>query len=210
MSTTLKVKYANEIMENMVKNLSEATFNEILKVASDKNEQYCEECECGRKSDEPSFTKDLELADDEEDYCPECEGLEGEESNCMEGLGVAADFTLDKLLKIATALDNNGYEKLADIIDEAMLKISKKKMEHKDLKGKEEKPPKGAFHKAPKEWVDKMKQDVKKKNPDYSMKKVNEIVGDIWDNQLTDKKRQNIYKKYGKTKSPNKPVKKNL
>jgi len=49
-----------------------------------------------------------------------------------------------------------------------------------------------------------MKEEVKKKNPDYSMKRVNKIVGDIWDNELSDKKRVQIYKRYGKTKSPNK------
>lgn len=45
-----------------------------------------------------------------------------------------------------------------------------------------------------------MKADVKKKNPDYSAKRINEIVGDIWDNELSDKKREQIYKRYGKKK----------
>jgi hypothetical protein len=45
---------------------------------------------------------------------------------------------------------------------------------------------------------------VKSKNPDYPAKRVSEIVGDIWDNQLSDKKRQQIYNRYGKKKSPNK------
>jgi len=41
-------------------------------------------------------------------------------------------------------------------------------------------------------------KDVKKKNPDYSTKRVSEIVGDIWDNELSDKKRAEIKKRYGK------------
>jgi hypothetical protein len=41
-----------------------------------------------------------------------------------------------------------------------------------------------------------MKKDVKKKNPDYSAKRVSEIVGDIWDNELSEKKRKSILKKY--------------
>ena len=45
---------------------------------------------------------------------------------------------------------------------------------------------------------------MKEKNPDYSKKRINEVVGDIWDNQLSDQKREKIYKRYGKTKNPNK------
>jgi len=37
-----------------------------------------------------------------------------------------------------------------------------------------------------------------------SRKRAEEIVGNIWDNELTDAKRKEIYKRYGKTKSPNK------
>ena len=48
-----------------------------------------------------------------------------------------------------------------------------------------------------------MKKEIKEKKPDYSAKRVSEIVGDIWDNELTDKKRKEIYKRYGKTKNPN-------
>jgi hypothetical protein len=41
-----------------------------------------------------------------------------------------------------------------------------------------------------------MKKEIKKNNPDYSAKRVNEIVGDIWDNELSDKKRAEIKKEY--------------
>lgn len=40
-----------------------------------------------------------------------------------------------------------------------------------------------------------MKKEIKEKNPDYSTKRVNEVVGDIWDNELSDKKRAEIVKK---------------
>lgn len=43
-----------------------------------------------------------------------------------------------------------------------------------------------------------MKADIKKKNPDYSAKRVREIVGDIWDNELSEKKRRSIMRKYEK------------
>ena len=80
----------------------------------------------------------------------------------------------------------------------------KKKSKYKTHKGPGEKSPKGAEHKSPKGWFDKMKKDIKKKNPDYSAKRISEIVGNIWDNDLTDAKREQIYKRYGKKKSPNK------
>lgn len=49
-----------------------------------------------------------------------------------------------------------------------------------------------------------MRKDIKKNSPDYSDKRVNEVVGDIWYNNLSDAKREEIYKRHGKTKSPNK------
>jgi len=128
---------------------------------------------------------------------------EDKEEEVDDQFAVAADFTLNHLAKLANTLDGKGFEKLADIVDEAMRKVAEKK-KFKTWKGKVEKPPKGAAHKAPKEWFDKTKEDVKKKNPDYSAKRINEIVGDIWDNELTDATREQIYKRYGKKKSPNK------
>lgn len=170
------------------------------------------------------FAEDVTPADDMEQACPIC----GKER-------LAADFAINHLVKIADALDKHGFTNVANLVDEATIKIAKKKKEseekedkkkdkkdkkkkkkeeekeekkndakdkskYKTHKGKVEKPPKGAEHKAPKEWFDKMKADVKKKNPDYSAKRINEIVGDIWDNELSDKKRAQIYKRYDKKK----------
>jgi hypothetical protein len=115
---------------------------------------------------------------------------------------VAADFAIQHLVKVADALDGKGFTAVANLVDEALEKLAKGK--YKTWKGKGEKPPKGAEHKAPKGWWDEQAEGIKKKNPDYSKKRVSEIVGDIWDNQLSDAKREKIYKRYGKTKNPNK------
>jgi hypothetical protein len=48
-----------------------------------------------------------------------------------------------------------------------------------------------------------MVKEVKKGNKDYSEERVNETVGEIWYNRLSDKKREEIYKRHGKKKSPN-------
>lgn len=148
---------------------------------------------------------EAQMAHDESCGCPEkmteWEGVEEEEEEANDQFAIAADFTLGHLAKLANALDNQGFEKMADMVDETMQKIAKK---YKTWHGKGEKPPKGAAHKAPKGWFDEMKDKVKKKNPDYSAKRINEIVGDIWDNKLSDAEREKIYKRHGKTKSPNK------
>lgn len=110
----------------------------------------------------------------------------------------------DEMISIANFLDEQGESVLASKFDDMLLSIAKKKdNKYKTHKGKDEKKPEGAEHKAPKGWFDKMKKDVKKKNPDYSDKRVSEIVGDIWDNELSDAKREKIYKEHGKKKSPN-------
>ena len=47
-----------------------------------------------------------------------------------------------------------------------------------------------------------MKKDVKSNNPDYSAKRIAEIVGDMWDNELSDKKREDIINDLEKLKVP--------
>lgn len=41
-----------------------------------------------------------------------------------------------------------------------------------------------------------MTKDIKKSSPDYSDKRVRETVGEIWFNNLSEKKRQEILKRY--------------
>ena len=51
-----------------------------------------------------------------------------------------------------------------------------------------------------------MKRSVKKGKSakKYSDERINETIGHIWYHMLDDKKRKEIYKRYGETKDPNK------
>lgn len=169
--------HADEIMNEMNKLLK----NEITKKASDENKENKEEIkELFEALQEGKGADDKE----NEEYC------------------VAADFAIEKITKMANILDEKGFYELSNVLDETMNKIAKSK--YKTWKGKDEKPPKGASHKAPKEWWKKMEEELKEKNPDFSKKRISEVIGDIWDNQLSDKKREKIYKEYGKKGDPNK------
>jgi hypothetical protein len=110
---------------------------------------------------------------------------------------------MEEMVALGDYFDEIGDTKSADRIDE-MLSEAKKKTPYKVWKGKDEKPPNGAEKKSPKGWFDKMKKEIKQKNPDYSAKRVSEVVGDIWDNTLSDAKRKKIFKEYGKKGDPNK------
>lgn len=94
-------------------------------------------------------------------------------------------MVLRNLLALANKLDLLGLYEEANVID-LLLKESKAK------------------HRPPKKWFNKMKKKIKKQNKDYSLETLNEIVGNIWYNRLSDKKRQQIYNRHGKSKSPNK------
>ena len=123
----------------------------------------------------------------------------------VQSMAERVGLNMEELVSLADYFDAEGEVELANRFDDMVQKLAKKKKTpYKTWKGKGEKPPKGAEHKAPKEWWDEQVKKVKSKNPDYPAKRVSEIVGDIWDNQLSDKKRQQIYNRYGKKKSPNK------
>jgi len=47
----------------------------------------------------------------------------------------------------------------------------------------------------PKEWWDKMKQQVKKNSPDYDAETVDKVVGDIWYNKMSPSKKKDVLKK---------------
>jgi len=49
-----------------------------------------------------------------------------------------------------------------------------------------------------------MTKEIKKNSPDYSEDRVAKTIGDIWYNNLSDDKREEIYKRHGEKKSPNK------
>jgi len=46
-----------------------------------------------------------------------------------------------------------------------------------------------------------LKKILKEKSPNYSDKRVNEVVGNIWYNDLSDTKRKEIYDRDGKKKA---------
>lgn len=121
----------------------------------------------------------------------------------MQSLAQRVGIAIEDIVSLADYFDQEGEITLADRFDAMAKTAARKKTKYKTWKGKDEKPPAGAEHKAPKEWFEKMKKDVKKQNPDYSSKRIDEVVGNIWDNDLSDKKRDAIYKRYGKKGNPN-------
>lgn len=103
----------------------------------------------------------------------------------MESLAKRVGLQLEDMVALADHFDQTGDAALADKFDE-MVKVAKAK------------------HQAPKKWWDKMVKEVSEGNEDYSEERVNETVGEIWYNKLSDEKRSEIYKRHGETKSPNK------
>ena len=123
----------------------------------------------------------------------------------MQAMAKRMGLKLEDMIALADHFDQVGDVALANKFDHMIKEAAKKKKtKYKTHKGKKEKAPEGAEHKAPKKWWDEQVAKIKKKNPDYSSKRVSEIVGDIWDNELSDAKRREIYKRHGKTKDPNK------
>lgn len=215
MGISVKSHYADEITEAMVNILNDGEFKQIHKTAGFTKEAgpaletFKQELAVSDDID-GVWTKHLPALQQEENLEPgvlqlavdakearakelgkpgyTVPRLADDEEMADDNFTVAADFAMDHMVKLADALDNRGFSVLASAVDETIEKISK----YKTWKGKGEKPPKGAEEKAPKAWWDKMEKEVSKKNPDYSKKRVREIVGDIWDNELTDKKRKQI------------------
>jgi DNA-binding ferritin-like protein len=116
---------------------------------------------------------------------------------------------LKRLCKLAYHMDLRGLHSEADLIDEMIASLTDRvglvveaKTKYKTWKGKDEKPTAGAARKAPKGWWDKQEKELKKKNPDYSAKRISEIIGNLWDNQLSHAKRTRIFKQYGKKGDP--------
>lgn len=114
----------------------------------------------------------------------------------MESLAKRVGIDPKDMVSLADYFDSIGDAALANHIDSLLEKVAK-------AKGKE-KPSDGATRKAPKGWFDKMKKDIKKKNPEYNNKKIKEVVDQIWNDDLSDAKREQICKRYKKTKNPNK------
>ena len=107
---------------------------------------------------------------------------------------------LERLTKLANELDAKGLFEEADQIDLLITEAAKKK----DFHAHKEKGVKKLVHKAPKEWFKEELAKVMKGNPSYSKERADRVVADIWDHKLSDAKRQEIYKRYGKHHNPNK------
>ena len=125
-------------------------------------------------------------------------GLHDESSEIeevMRTMSQRVGLKVEDFVALANYFDEQNETELADKFDELA----------KEAKSKGDKKfPNGAKHKAPKNWFREQLEKVMKGNPKYSKEKATKTVADLWDNKLTDAKRQAIYKRYGKTKSPNK------
>ena len=103
----------------------------------------------------------------------------------MEILARRVGLKLEDMVALADHFDQLGDTAIANKFD-VIVKTAKAK------------------HRAPKKWWDKMVKEVKSENKDYSEERVNETVGEIWYNNLSDEKREEIYKRHGEKKNPNK------
>lgn len=72
----------------------------------------------------------------------------------MSTMAKRVGLNLEDMVSLANYFDDHGEVVLANYFDDMARKTAK----YKTHKGKDEKPPKGAEHKAPKKWFDKMKK----------------------------------------------------
>ena len=117
----------------------------------------------------------------------------------MEQMVQRVGLKIDDMVALADHFDEIGDTKLASYFDNMIKEAAEKKK-----KGRPNKKDKGAADRPPGKWFDKMKKEIKKGNPDYSEERVAQTIGDIWYNNLSDEKREEIYKRHGEKKSPNK------
>ena len=133
------------------------------------------------------------------------EGLHSEAEEIEEVMKLMAKrvgLNVEDMVSLANYFDEVGDVELADTFDE-MAKEAKDKFHAHKSKG-DKKAPKGAMHKAPKAWFKEQLGKVMKSNPKYSKERAEKVVGDLWDNKLTDAKRKSIYERFKKHKDPNK------
>ncbi len=94
------------------------------------------------------------------DTCPECCKTECQCSKEEK----AAEFTLNNLIKIADALDGRGFNTLANMVDDVITKVSKKKEKLEESgKDKEKEDKKKEKEDKKKEKEEKEKEDKKEK-----------------------------------------------
>jgi len=119
---------------------------------------------------------------------------------------------IEQLVKLAYHLDLRGLYSEADKIDAMIETLAKqvgliseaKSKSYKEYKGKTQKKPIKDRPRPPKKWFEEMVENslagVKKRFPKISEKEARRrteaMVGDIWHNQLSDKKIESLLKKY--------------
>jgi hypothetical protein len=106
------------------------------------------------------------------------------------GANVDTYAQLKRLDKLAYHLDLQGLYNEAAKIEEVMKLLAQRVGLEKEAKKKKK------SKKPPKKWWDKMVKEIKKNSPKYSEERVNKTIGDIWFNNLTEKKRKEIRGRY--------------
>jgi hypothetical protein len=153
MSTSLKNKYADEILGAMAEQLGDESFTNLFhKEASLEKEAQgalaafkAELAGAKDKKQVWDVWKKHESALQEADRKPGASGNVDEATQARQAkLGefgpgetmppaaddrevIATDFALKHLVKVADALDNQGFDTMANLVDETIEKISKKK-----------------------------------------------------------------------------------
>lgn len=208
--TSLKVRYADEIMDAMAKQLQDESFVSLFKTAELKKEagsaleaykaalgtvKNKAELDAAWAKHHDSVLQEenkeegvlqkmtcLQTAKARElglpGYAtPGCADDAPATCECDENMQVAAEFAIENLVKIADALDTNGYADLANFVDEAMQKIASKKKPGRGFKGwvkflEKQKGPVNAFKKTYKGALEHAKEKGmdKAKAEEYAMR----------------------------------------
>lgn len=100
----------------------------------------------------------------------------------METMAKRVGLKLDEMVSLANYFDELGETELADTFDTMAKEATNKE--------KVKKPPKS--------WMDKMREKVKKENPEYSAKMINETIGAEWYDKMSDKARDKVWKELGR------------
>lgn len=120
--------------------------------------------------------------------------LASEVDKVIKELSRRVGLTAKEMVSLANELDENGETELADKLDVVLAKGK-----YKTWKGPGQKPPvRTDIKKPPKGWMDDAKKKIKSKNPKYPEKRLNEIAGDQWFNEMSDAQRNKAFKEYGK------------
>lgn len=169
--TSLKMKYADEIAENMIKALGDNEFTNMFNKTASSKEEECMSEDCMEGSEMMA----CDVCNEKPCRCREqrCEGCGKMPCVCAQEV-VAAEFALNKLVKIADTLDNKGFNSIANILDETMEKLAKKKEKAEKESKKEDKKSEKEDKKSKKEDKKSEKKDKKSKKSEKEDKENDE------------------------------------